>query len=90
MGSPVSVTLAGVGGAPISARVTSVSPFVDAGARTAVLEAIIDNRDRKLLAGQYVMMQFTMGDRPNAVNVPRGAVARLGPTSTAWADGRVC
>lgn len=84
VGSPVTVTLAGAGGAPISARVSSVSPFVDPGARTAVVEAIIDNRDRKLLAGQYVMMQFTTGERANAVNVPRGAVARLGPTSTVW------
>jgi hypothetical protein len=37
--------------------VTSVFPFVDQGSRTAVVEAI-DNRDRRLLPGQYVTMAF--------------------------------
>jgi hypothetical protein len=30
------------------------------------------------------MMQFTTGDRPDAVTVPSSAVARLGPKSTVW------
>src|SRR6266545_905769 len=36
VGAPVRVTTTASGGAPIEARVTSVFPFVDPGARTAV------------------------------------------------------
>lgn len=89
IGSPV--TVATTGGQTFGARVTSVFPFVDQGARTAVVEAILDNRDRRLLPGQYVTMQLVTGERPDAITVPRGAVARLGSAAKVWvvADGRV-
>src|SRR5574341_348724 len=90
VGSPVGVTLAGAGGAPITARVTSVFPFVDQGARTAVVEAVVENPGRRFLPGQYVQMEFTTGERAAALTVPRGAIARMGGTSTVWVvkDGR--
>ena len=82
VGSPVTVsTLAGPGRA---ARVTSIFPFVDPGARTAVVEAILDNPDRRLLPGQYVSMAFVIGERAEAITVPRGAVARLGGAAKVW------
>jgi RND family efflux transporter MFP subunit len=85
VGSPVTVTTTAAGQAPIPARVTSVFPFVDQGPRTAVVEAVVDNPGR-----QYVMMQFTTGERARAVTVPRSAVARLGGKGTVWVvtDGR--
>jgi hypothetical protein len=56
-----------------------------------VVEAIVDNRDRRLLPGQYVTMQLVTGERAHAITVPRGAVARLGETAKVWvvSDGRV-
>ena len=89
VGSPVVVTT--TAGQSVTARVTSVFPFVDQGPRTAVVEAIVDNRDRRLLPGQYVTMQLVTGERANAITVPRGAVARLGGTAKVWvvSDGRV-
>jgi HlyD family secretion protein len=89
-GSPVTVTLAGTGQAPIAARVTSVFPFVDQGPRTAVVEAVVDNPGRRFLPGQYVQMEFTTGERAAALTVPRGAVARMGGKATVWVvkDGR--
>jgi multidrug efflux pump subunit AcrA (membrane-fusion protein) len=88
VGSPVGVTT--TAGQSLTARVTSVFPFVDQGSRTAVVEAIVDNRDRRLLPGQYVTMQLVTGERANAITVPRGAVARLGGTAKVWvvSDGR--
>ena len=83
VGSPVTVTPLGAV-APVTARVTSVFPFVDAGARTAVVEALVDNVDRRFLPGQYVLMQFVTGERPAGLTVPRGAVARLGDRSRVW------
>ena len=90
VGSPVTVTTVGTGQPPITARVTSVFPFVDAGARTAVVEALVENTGRRFLPGQYVMMEFVTGERAEALSVPRGAVARLGGKSTVWVvkDGR--
>lgn len=84
IGSPVTVTLAGISQPSLTARVTSVFPFVDQGPRTAVVEAIVENPGRRLLPGQYVSMDFTTAERPNAVTVPRSAVARLGGKSTVW------
>jgi HlyD family secretion protein len=83
VGSPVTVTTT-VGGPPVSARVTAVFPFVDTGARTAIVEALVDNAGRRFLPGQYVTMQFSTGERADAVSVPRSAVARLGGKSTVW------
>jgi RND family efflux transporter MFP subunit len=89
VGSPVAVTMA-AGGDPFVARITSVFPFVDQGARTGVVEAIVDNPDRRLLPGQYVTMQFVIGERADGVSVPRGAVSRMGGKATVWVakDGR--
>jgi HlyD family secretion protein len=84
VGSPVRVTTTATTQAPTTARVTSVFPFVDQGSRTAVVEAVVDNPGRRLLPGQYVTMQFTTGERANALSVPRGAVARLGGKATVW------
>jgi multidrug efflux pump subunit AcrA (membrane-fusion protein) len=90
VGSPVAVRLAGVGRAPMTARVTSVFPFVDQGPRTAVVEAVVENVARRFLPGQYVQMEFVTGERAEALTVPRGAVSRLGGTARVWVvrDGR--
>lgn len=88
VGSPVTMTT--TAGQSLAARVTSVFPFVDQGPRTAVVEAVLDNRERRLLPGQYVTMQFVTGERVEALTVPRGAVARLGGVAKVWvvSDGR--
>ena len=91
VGSPVTVLLAGNAGEPLTAKVSSISPFVDPGARTAVVEAVVPNPGRRLLPGQYVQMQFVTGEQRNALSVPREAVARSGDSASVWvvADDRV-
>jgi multidrug efflux pump subunit AcrA (membrane-fusion protein) len=84
VGSPVMVTTTAAGQPPIAARVTAVFPFVDQGPRTAVVEALVDNQDRRLLPGQYVSMQFVTGERSQALSVPLAAVTRLGGKGTVW------
>lgn len=84
VGSPVTVSTTGNGHPPFRARVTSVFPFVDQGARTAVVEAVMENNGRRLLPGQYVQMEFVTGERPDALSVPRGAVVRMGGKATVW------
>jgi len=84
VGSPVTVTTSGSGQASITARVTSVFPFIDQGPRTAVVEALVENVGRRFLPGQYVMLEFVTGSRSDALTVPRGAVVRLGGTAKVW------
>src|SRR5574341_651934 len=84
VGSPVTVSTTGNGHPPFQARVTSVFPFVDQGARTAVVEAVVENNGRRLLPGQYVQMQFVTGGRDAALSVSRGAIARMGGKATVW------
>ena len=82
VGSPVIISAGDA--TPLTARVTSVFPFVDQGARTAVVEAIVDNAGRRWLPGQYVTMQLVTGERSGTVVVPRGGVSRLGGRATVW------
>jgi HlyD family secretion protein len=84
VGSPVTVTTAVAGQPPLTARVTSVFPFVDQGPRTAVVEAVVENPGRRFLPGQYVTMQFVTGERSRALTVPVQAVTRMGGKATVW------
>ena len=83
VGSAVMVSMAS-GGGPLNTRVTAVFPYVDPGARTAVVESVVANPARQLIPGQYVQMQFTTGERKDAVTVPASAVTRLGGKATVW------
>jgi hypothetical protein len=67
-----------------------VFPFVEQGPRTAVVEAAVDNAARRFLPGQYVTMQLVIGQRADALTIPRGAVSRMGGQARAWVarDGR--
>jgi multidrug efflux pump subunit AcrA (membrane-fusion protein) len=84
VGSPVTVTTTVAGPPPITARVTSVFPFVDQGPRTAVVEALVENPGRRFLPGQYVTMHFVTGERSGALTVPVRAVTRMGGKATVW------
>jgi multidrug efflux pump subunit AcrA (membrane-fusion protein) len=90
VGSPVTGTTAD-GQATITAQVTSVFPYVEQDSRTAVIEAVVDNPERRFIPGQFVRMQFTTGTRQEALTVPSGAVSRLGGKVRVWVlqEGRV-
>jgi HlyD family secretion protein len=90
IGSPVQVTTAAAAQPPLAATVTAVFPFVEQGPRTAVVEVLVDNAARRLLPGQYVTMQFSTGQRGQALIVPATGVVRMGGKATVWIvkDGR--
>lgn len=83
-GTPVQVRTTAPGQPPVTVRVSSVFPFVDQGSRTAVVEALADNAARRFLPGQYVTMQFVIGERAEALSIPASAVGRMGGTATVW------
>ncbi|MEI8188193.1 MAG: efflux RND transporter periplasmic adaptor subunit [candidate division NC10 bacterium] len=84
VGSPVTVAPVGNSAQPFTTKVTSVFPFIDPGARTAVVEAVVENAGRRLLPGQYLQMQFVTGGRPGALSVPREALVRMGGGASVW------
>ena len=57
-----------------SGRLDYVSPSVDPGTGTLELRAAFDNRDRALVAGQYVRVRLHGFERDSALAVPRRAV----------------
>jgi multidrug efflux pump subunit AcrA (membrane-fusion protein) len=87
VGSPVRVRVSGQEDRPLNLKATSIFPFAEGPSRTAVVEAIAENPDRRFLPGQYVAMELELGDRANVVSVPRGAVQRLGVQSYVWTLG---
>ncbi len=59
---------------PRSGRLDYVSPSVDPGTGTLELRASFDNRDRSLVAGQFVRVRLHGFERDGALAVPRRAV----------------
>lgn len=76
VGASVKLSLRGKDKAPIVARVSSVTPAVDSGARTGVVEAILPNKNSTFLPGHFVSMEITTGEEESMVVVPSAAVQR--------------
>ncbi|MDR3690791.1 MAG: efflux RND transporter periplasmic adaptor subunit [Fimbriimonas sp.] len=68
----------------IEAKVTSVSPSVDPVSRTGIVEAIVDNRARRFLPGQYVTMQIAVGTASESVQVPCDAIESEEDADYVW------
>jgi RND family efflux transporter MFP subunit len=73
-GSRVRVTTARDPQHPVEARVTSVFPAADPASRTAIVEAVVPNADRRFLPGDFLTMEITTGENRRALVVPSGAI----------------
>ena len=73
-GSRVRVTSAKDPKHPIETRVASVFPAADPTSRTAIVEAVIANRDHRFLPGEYLTMDITTGENRQALVVPSAAI----------------
>lgn len=76
VGAKVTVSRRGAKETPIEARVTSVAPSLDAGARTGTVEAVYANPDRRFLPGQFVTMEIATDEAGEKLTVPLAAVQR--------------
>ncbi|HEY0868569.1 MAG TPA: efflux RND transporter periplasmic adaptor subunit [Fimbriimonas sp.] len=74
VGARVSITHRGRDEQPAVARVTSVSPSLDAQARTGIVEAVLANPSRRFLPGQFVTMSITVGEQATDLTIPVAAV----------------
>jgi HlyD family secretion protein len=66
--------LVGDTGVPISAKVTQVSPALDAGNTTVEIWVEADNKDGKLRPGSSVRVEIVAKTVPNALVIPQAAV----------------
>jgi HlyD family secretion protein len=67
-------TLIGPGGAPIDAKVTQISPALDATNTTVEVWVQADNRDGKLRPGASIRVEMIAKTVPNALVIPQKAV----------------
>lgn len=74
LGTPVTVSFADDGKSTFIAKVTSITPSVDAASHTGVVEAMVDNPKNQFLPGQYVKMAINVGQSKNALRVPSSAI----------------
>ena len=73
-------------GPPLRAMVRYVGPAVRRASRDLVIEAIVENPDRKLRAGLFVVARLDLGERP-ALVVPAAAIRDDGSTKRVYVAG---
>ncbi len=76
IGQAVSLKAEGVE-TPISGRIVRISPANQAGSRSYLVYAQVDNRDGRLRAGLFAEARITLETRPAALTVPGTAVRTL-------------
>ncbi|HET6387486.1 MAG TPA: efflux RND transporter periplasmic adaptor subunit, partial [Armatimonadota bacterium] len=86
VGTPVTANVQGIS-SPINARVTTIFPAASTAARTAVVEAAIPNRGRRLTPGEFVTLQFHTAPARSSLLVPLSAVVNLAVANGAGSSG---
>jgi RND family efflux transporter MFP subunit len=64
-------------GEKFTGQVSRVAPVFDPATRTASMEIEVPNPGFRLKPGMYARVQLTVDRRPNALTVPRGAIADI-------------
>lgn len=73
---PVSATIPGDSGPPLTGSLTFIDNAVDESTGTILLKATFENADERLWPGQYVNVVLTTGLDPDALVVPEQALQR--------------
>ena len=74
MGLPARVEVDAFPGEKFTGRVANIAPVLDPATRTAQVEVEIPNSDFRLKPGMYARVNFTIGQRDNALVVPVNAI----------------
>jgi RND family efflux transporter MFP subunit len=74
VGNRVLITTARDPKHPVETHVTSIFPAADPTSRTSIVEAVVANRDRRFVPGEYITMDITTGENRTALVVPSSAV----------------
>ena len=73
-GQPALITGAGLGGAPIQATLTRISPFLTPGSFSTTGEVDVDNAQGRLRPGMFVTVDLLCGESEEATLVPTSAL----------------
>ena len=73
-GQPVEIGAQGRAGPPISAQVSRISPFLEAGSYTAEVEIDVPNTDGRLVPGMFVTADIFYGESEETTLVPSSAL----------------
>ena len=74
VGSRVLVESRNGRGGALTAHITSIAPSVDSASRTGIVEAVVANKDRRFLPGQYVTLNLSTGRATNTLQIPTRAL----------------
>jgi RND family efflux transporter MFP subunit len=74
VGTPVTVDAATLGGRPIRAEISRISPFLEASSFSTTAEIDLDNREGRLRSGMFVRVEVHHGETESATLVPVSAV----------------
>ena len=83
-GTSIEVIPQGDAAQPIEAKVTSVFPDANDQTRTAIVEAVLPNRNRRLMPGGFVTVRIAKPSFSNKTLVPAGAITTEGGNSYLW------
>jgi RND family efflux transporter MFP subunit len=76
-GTPASVEVDAYPGEQFQGRVSRVAPVFDPATRTAEIEIEVANGDFRLKPGMYSRVNLTVGNRKDAITIPRNALVDL-------------
>ncbi len=68
----------------VQAKVTSISPLADQASRTAVVEAIVPNKDHRFVPGDSVTLDIAVSGNADSISVPASAIVSREGMSAVW------
>jgi cobalt-zinc-cadmium efflux system membrane fusion protein len=87
VGQPVAVRVNAYPDEAFTARVTYISPSVDATTHRVSVRGVIENRGQRLKPDMFASFHITTGAETQALAVPAGAIVRDGDKTAVWVTG---
>jgi membrane fusion protein (multidrug efflux system) len=87
IGATADVSISALPDQVFSGRVTRISPIVDPASRSATVEVMLPNSQRRLVPGMTASVQLVVERREHVVRVPLGALFATDKTRVVTIDG---
>lgn len=84
VGSPIKAQISGKAADVLSGRVTSIFPKTGEETRTVTVEAVVDNPNERLRAGQFLEISIITDRKPATLTVPQTAVTQFNSKPAVW------
>lgn len=88
-GLKAQVTISAVSNTPWRGEVVRVAPMLDPMSRSATVEIVIPNQERKLVPGMAGMVRLVVEEKKDVVRIPRAALFVIGDERVVVIDDRV-